>query len=178
MRKSEQSNGQCAPTLVQCSLHVEYGGLAVYELLQALRITISRIKPLTFTCVHVLSLRCLCPQSAGVLTFPRSCVREFPALNHAHRDCGLIYGCFERGRLVWMHRAAMDAIADQVTLDALRVLAPGLFGGSAVSSTESARYLDPGQSLTLGRWSSAMTRTATVATPFLQANQSDDQLER
>jgi len=77
-----------------------------------------------------------------------------------------------------MRRVAMDAIADPVTLDALRVLAPGLFGGSAVSSTESARYLDPGRSLTLGRWSWAMTRTATVATPFRQANQSDDQLER
>jgi len=50
-----------------------------------------------------------------------------------------------------MHRAAMDAIEDPATLDALRVLAPGLFGGLTVSSTESARYLDPGRCLTLGR---------------------------
>jgi len=72
----------------------------------------------------------------------------------------------------------MDAIEDPVTLDALRVLAPGLFGGSAVSSIESVRYLDPRRYLTLGRRGWAMTRTATDAAPFLQANQLDDQLDR
>ena len=53
-------------------------------------------------------------------------------------------------------RAAMDAIEEPVTFGALRVLAPSLFGATAISSTESARHLDPGRYLTLGRWGQAM----------------------
>jgi len=137
--------------LVQCCLRLQYGPAAAHEFLQALRMTIPWSKPPSCTCIHVVSLGCLYPRSAAVPTFLRSCAREFPALNLAHRDSGRIYAHFERGRLAWMDRTAMDTIEDLVTLGALRLLAPGLFGGSVVSSTESARWLGSGQCLTLGR---------------------------
>lgn len=86
------------------------------------------------------------------VAFLRTCVREFPMLNFAHRDTGRIYARFERGRLAWRDQAALDAIDDRVTLAALHALAPELFVRANTSATESACYLDPAHSVTLGRW--------------------------
>ena len=86
------------------------------------------------------------------VAFLRTCVREFPMLNFAHRDTGRIYARFERGRLAWQDQAALGAIDDPVTLAALHALAPELFVRANTSAKESARYLDPARCVTLGRW--------------------------
>jgi hypothetical protein len=94
------------------------------------------------------------------VAFLRTCVREFPVLNLAQQDTGRIYARFERGRLAWKDPMAVDAIADPVTLAALNVLAPEMFVRPSTSAMESARYVDPARSVTLGRWGAALTRAA------------------
>jgi hypothetical protein len=97
------------------------------------------------------------------VAFLRTCIRAFPVLNLAHRDTGRIYARFERGRLAWKDRAAMDAIEDSATLAALDALAPEVLVRTTPPAVESARYLDPVRSVTLGRWGWAMPRSATDA---------------
>ena len=94
------------------------------------------------------------------VAFLRTCVREFPVLNLAHRDTGRIYARFERGRLAWKDQAAMEAIEDPVALAALDAAASELLVRATTSPMESARYLDPASFVTLGRWGGAMTRAA------------------
>ena len=97
------------------------------------------------------------------MAFLRTCVREFPVLNLAHRDTGRIYARFERGRLAWKDQTALDAIEDSVTLAALNAVAPELLVSTSPSPMESARYLDPARSWTLGRWGAAMAGAANNA---------------
>jgi hypothetical protein len=92
------------------------------------------------------------------VAFLRTCVRELPVLNFAHRDTGRVYARFERGRLAWKDQAALDAIEDPVTHAALNAVAPEMFVRVSTSAIESARYLDPATSVTLGRWGGAMSR--------------------
>jgi hypothetical protein len=88
--------------------------------------------------------------------FLRTCVRRFPILNLAHRESGRIYACFENGRLAWRDRSAVEAIADPVALEALRVVAPELFAEAGADEAMAARHLDPERFLTLGRWGTAL----------------------
>ena len=97
------------------------------------------------------------------VAFLRTCIRAFPVLNLAHRDTGRIYARFERGRLAWKDWAVTDAIEDSATLAALGAVAPELLVHTTTSPLETARYLDPARSVTLGRWGWAMTRAASDA---------------
>jgi hypothetical protein len=107
------------------------------------------------------------PQSLpieGNVAFLRTCVREFPVLNFAHRDTGRIYARFEHGRVVWKDSVAVDSLVDPVTLTALRAVAPDLFARTMTAPIEAQRYLNPERFLTLGRWGTAMARgTSAVA---------------
>ena len=85
------------------------------------------------------------------LAFLRTCLRQFPVLNLAHRATGRIYARFEHGRLAWRDGPALNAIDDSETLVTLRALAPGLFAGEG-TLIHDARYLDAASSITLGRW--------------------------
>ncbi len=101
------------------------------------------------------------------VTFLRTCVREFPVLNLAHRDTGRIYARFERGRLAWKDQAAIDAIEDAVTLAAIMRLRELLVRAATLLvraySTRPSRDGVVGAALprsdalavTLGRWGPA-----------------------
>jgi hypothetical protein len=99
------------------------------------------------------------PQSLIVesnLTFPRTCVRQFPILTFAHTVTGRIYARFESGRLVWKDPTAVGAIEDPVTLTARHAVTPQLFERSTTRAAQSERHLDPSRFLTLGRRGEAM----------------------
>jgi len=91
------------------------------------------------------------------VAFLRTCVRQLPVLNFAHRDTGRIYARYECGRLAWNDAAAIDAIDEPVTLKALRAAAPELFTRAVTAGhADPERYLDAARFLTLGRWGMAM----------------------
>ena len=88
------------------------------------------------------------------VAFLRTCVREFPVLNLAHRDTGRIYARFERGRLAWRDAAAL--IRHRRCRDARRpprILHRNSSEDRRTSTAEACAIPGrPTSSMTLGRW--------------------------